>query len=409
MQKPFAQRLSRIPPYLFSELDALKSRVDRGLIDLSEGNPDLPPPRPLLAALRAALKNPDNHRYPSYAGKIAVRKAVARWYQSRFGVRLDPEKEIILLIGSKEGAAHLIWALGDTGDLIGICDPGYPVYLNQTRLCGATPVLLPLEEKNGFLPDLDLLTRLAPRLKLLCLNFPNNPTAAVAPLNLYQKIIDLALKFNFYVVNDNVYSEIYYQDPSPSILQIPEAINCAVELHSLSKTFSVPGWRIGMAVGNRQVLSALLKIKQNIDSGPFGAIQDALGFALKNYRRLTARIRKIYQRRVEIFCSHLNSSEWQVQQPSATFYVWARLPPAWQNRVRGSRSYSFVLEMFKNCRVIAAPGAGFGKTGEDYIRFALVTSDTKLRQAATRIRSWLRSGLPHRHGDAPGQISKGKL
>ncbi|MGQ9708046.1 MAG: aminotransferase class I/II-fold pyridoxal phosphate-dependent enzyme [bacterium] len=391
MQKPFAQRLSQIPPYLFSELDTIKSQVRTGLIDLSEGNPDLPPPRQLLAAFRTALKKPDNHRYPTYAGKLALRRVVSRWYKKRFGVQLDPENEVIILIGSKEGAAHLIWALGDANDLIAVPDPGYPVYLNHARLCGATPVLLPLDEKNDFLPDLDLLTRLAPRLKLLCLNYPNNPTTAVAPFNFFQKVIDLALRHGFYVVNDNVYSEIYYHDPPSSILSVPGAINCAVEFHSFSKTFSIPGWRIGMAVGNRHILAALLKIKQNTDSGPFGAIQDAAGFALKNHLRLSTLARKVYKRRAETFCSYLSDSGWQVKQPPATFYVWAKLPSTWQNRVRGSRSFAFVLEMLKNCRVLPAPGAGFGRAGEDYVRFALVAPEEKLQIAASRIKKWLQS------------------
>ncbi|MEO0050467.1 MAG: aminotransferase class I/II-fold pyridoxal phosphate-dependent enzyme [candidate division WOR-3 bacterium] len=391
MQKPFANRLKTIPPYLFAELDVLKAKQRAGLIDLGEGNPDLPVARAILLALRAALKKKENHRYPTYAGKPSVRQAVARWYKKRFGVHLDPEKEVVLLIGSKEGAAHLIWALADENDKIAVCDPNYPVYLNQTRLAGAIPVTLPLEEKNGFLPDLDLIKSLAPRLKLLCLNYPNNPTAACAPLPFYQEIINLALKFGFYVINDNVYSEIYFTEPPPSILQVPDAINCAVELHSLSKTFSIPGWRIGMAVGNRDILAALLKIKQNVDSGPFGAIQDACAFALKNYPRLAQTTRKIYHRRALLFCTLLNRSGWQVQSPQATFYLWAKLPPGFQERQRGSSSFAFTLALLENCRVVTAPGIGFGRYGEGYVRFALVVPDKKLQEAARRINSWLKS------------------
>ncbi len=390
MKKNFAFRLNRIPPYLFSELDKMKAQIKRGLIDLGEGNPDLPPPRTIVAELKRTLGKPANHRYPTYKGKLSVRQLVSKWYQRRFGVKLDPEKEVLLLLGSKEGAAHLIWALCDQGDTIGVCDPGYPVYLNNIRLTDATPALIPLEEKKQFLPDLDLIARLGPRLKLLCLNFPNNPTGAVADLNFYRETISLALKYNFYVVNDNVYSEIYFDQPVPSILQIPDAINCAVELHSLSKTFSIPGWRIGMAVGNRDILTALLKIKQNIDSGPFGAIQDAAGFALKNYSRLTTQMRRIYKRRAETFCTQLNSPNWSINPPPATFYIWAKLPEFWQEQERGSRSYAFVLQLLKNCQVVAAPGAGFGRYGENYIRFALIAPEEKLRSAAHRIKRWLK-------------------
>ncbi len=381
-------RLNRIPPYLFSSLDTLKGTVKRGLIDLSEGNPDLPPPKELLTVFRKALKKTENHRYPTYAGKLTLRAAVARYYQRRFGVTLAPETEVVVLLGSKEGAAHLIWAICDSQDRVGVCDPGYPLYFNQIRLCGATPVVLPLEEKKQFLFDLDLLTRHAPNLKLLCLNYPNNPTTAVAPMAFYQKVVDLALKYGFYIVNDNVYSEIYFNSPPISILQIPNARQCCVELNSLSKTFSVPGWRIGMAVGNPMVLRALLKIKQNIDSGPFGAIQDVAVFALNNYQRFSEKIRAVYQKRRDVFTTALNSQGWEIKPPPATFYIWAKLPKKWQ-KGEGS-SYTFVTEMLKKCRVLSAPGEGFGSGGEGFVRFALIAPERRLLLAAKRIGRWLK-------------------
>lgn len=391
MEQNFAPRLTRIPPYLFSELDLMKARASRGLIDLGEGNPDLPPSRLLISRLRQVVLKPENHRYPTYAGKLSTRIQVANWYRHRFGVTLNPEKEIIILIGSKEGAGHLIWALCDTGDRVGISDPGYPVYLNNTRLTGAYPVLIPLEEKNNFLPDLNLIERFASRIKLLCLNFPNNPTGAVANLEFYQQIVRLALKYGFYIINDNVYSEIWFDSPPPSILQVPEARSCAVELHSLAKTFSIPGWRIGMAAGNPDMLNALLKIKQNIDSGPFGAIQDVAAYALKNYRQLSAPIRKTYFRRLKTFVEYLNLAGWHPSPPSATFYLWAKLPQQWRLQERGSRSFAFVLALLENCRVVAAPGAGFGRNGEGYVRFALIVNENKLKTAARRIGRWLKT------------------
>jgi len=391
MKPVFVPRLNRIPPYLFSELDRLKAQVRRGLIDLGEGNPDLVPDRRLLARLRQALSNPENHRYPTYAGKLSLRVQVANWYQQRFGVSLDPEKEVIILIGSKEGAGHLLWAFSDTGDTVGVLDPGYPVYLNNTRLTGANPVIIPLEEKNNFLPDLNLIDRLGPQLKLLCLNFPNNPTAAVAPLKFYEEIVRLALKHGFYIINDNVYSEIWFDAPPPSILQVPDARTCALELHSLAKTFSIPGWRIGMAVGNQDLLNALLKIKQNIDSGPFGAIQDAAAYALKNSRLLSRQVRQTYARRLKLFVQQLEHYGWQLPLPRATFYLWAKLPEKWQIQHQGSRSFGFVLALLQNCRVVAAPGAGFGRHGENYVRFALVAPEPKLKLAAQRLGRWLKT------------------
>ncbi len=390
MKNPWASRLQRIPPYLFAELDEMKAKARGGVIDLGEGNPDLPPPRPLLTAFQAALRQPENHRYPEYSGKPVFRRAVAAWYKRRFGVAVDPEQEVVALIGSKEGAGHFIWAVCDLGDRVAVCDPGYPAYLNQVRLCGATPVVIPLEEKNGFLPDLDFLARIAPGLKLLCLNFPNNPTTAVATIDFYQEVINLARKFDFYILNDNVYSEIYFDSPPPSILQIPEARARAVELHSLSKTFSIPGWRIGMAVGNHNLLRALLKVKMNTDSGPFGAVQDAAAFGLKNSQRLAVLVRNRYRQRRDVFCGLLAESFVHLKIPTATFYVWTKLPASWRIKLRGSTSYAFVVEMLKNCRVLAAPGVGFGSHGEGFVRFALIAEPAQLKTAAERINSWLR-------------------
>jgi LL-diaminopimelate aminotransferase len=386
---PFAQRLTLLPPYLFSELNQFKARAKGGLIDLGEGNPDLEPAPALLNVLVRALKVSGNHRYPTYAGKLTLRRAFARWYQRRFGVNLEPEKEVVVLLGSKEGAAHLLWALCDRGDTVAVCDPGYPVYVNQSRLCGASLVLVPLEEKNGFLPDLDFISRIAPRLKLLCLNFPNNPTAAIAPLIFYQELVALALKYGFYIVNDNVYSEIYFNEPPPSILQVPDSKNCALELHSLSKTFSIPGWRLGVAVGNKELLGALLKIKENVDSGPFGAVQDAAVFALNRGSKIAATVRRRYQQRRDVFVTELARGCWDITLPQSTFYVWAKLPDWWRETYRGSRSYAFCLQLIEKCRVVAAPGAGFGKQGEGFVRFALVAPENRLKVAGARIRRWL--------------------
>lgn len=391
MREPSAARLGLIPPYLFQELDDLKSRAGHNLIDLGEGSPDQPAPKPISAALTRALKKTENHRYPSYPGKLAARAAVASWYRRRFHVELDPETEVSMLLGSKEGVAHLIWGTCGPGDTAAVSDPGYPVYLNQSRLAGATPIPVPLEEKNDFLVDLDWLSRIAPRIKLLCLNFPSNPTAVVATLAFYREVVALAERHGFFVVNDNVYSELYFgKAKPPSILQVPGAKERCVEFHSLSKTFNMAGWRIGMAVGNSRLIKSLLKIKQNTDSGPFGAIQDAAIFALQSGAKFAAANRLMYKRRRDAFCGELMKHGWNVNPPEATFYVWARVPPGQDTAPVGeSVSLSFSLKLLSNCRVMCAPGAGFGQCGEGFVRFALVAPEKQLKEAGRRIGTWL--------------------
>ncbi|HTW92464.1 MAG TPA: aminotransferase class I/II-fold pyridoxal phosphate-dependent enzyme [bacterium] len=391
MREPSAARLGLIPPYLFQELDDLKSRAGHDLIDLGEGSPDQPAPRPISAALTRALKNTENHRYPSYLGKLAARAAVASWYRRRFHVELDPETEVSMLLGSKEGVAHLIWGTCGPGDTVAISDPGYPVYLNQSRLAGATPIPVPLEEKNHFLVDLDWLSRIAPRIKLLCLNFPSNPTAAVATIEFYREVVALAQRHGFFVVNDNVYSELYFgRSRPPSILEVPGARDRCVEFHSLSKTFNMAGWRIGMAVGNSRLIKSLLKIKQNTDSGPFGAIQDAAVCALQSGAKFAAANRAMYKRRRDAFCGELVRHGWDVNVPEATFYIWARVPPGHDTAPAGeSASLIFTRQMLSNCRVMCAPGTGFGQYGEGFVRFALIAPEKQLKEAGHRIGKWL--------------------
>jgi len=379
-----AKRLGLIPPYLFQELDDLKARTEGDLIDLGEGSPDQPTPVSIRKAFDRAMKNSRNHGYPTYAGKLPARQAVADWYRRRFRVKLDPEGEVCMLLGSKEGVGHLIWGTCGPEDRVGVPDPSYPIYRHQTRLAGARPVTVPLEAQNGFLPDLSYLEKIGPRIKLLCLNFPNNPTAGIAGIGFLREVVALARRQGFYVLNDCVYSELYFgRKRPPSILQVPGAMDYCIEFHSLSKTFNMAGWRIGMAVGNRHLIRALLRIKQNTDSGPFGAIQDAGAFALRHSETLAAKIRGMYRRRRDTFCEELAMLGWDVDVPEATFYVWTQTP--------GRDDYRFVLEMLEKCRVVAAPGSGFGKFGRGFVRFALVESEQRLRRAARRIGRWLKA------------------
>lgn len=381
VKKAYARRLGLIPPYLFSELDIVKARARGDVIDLCEGNPDAPAPGAVTRVFRAALARPENHRYPTYAGKLSARESVAAWYRRRFGVKIEPSAEAVMLIGSKEGIAHLIWGVAGPGDTVAVADPVFPMYMNQTRLAGARPISVPLLEENGFLPDLNFVEHIAPRIKLLCINFPNNPTAAVADRSFYGELVKIALKHGFYISNDNVYSELSFAaEPPPSILEAPGAKRCCVEFHSLSKTFSMAGWRVGFAVGNPVLLQSLLKIKQNTDSGPFGAIQDAAAYALDHAEELSAGVCRRYRRRRDAFCAELSRQGWPVPCPQATFYVWAR--------TKGP-DYPFVLEMLKKTKVVAAPGSGFGRFGRGYVRFALVQPELRVREAARRIGRWL--------------------
>jgi LL-diaminopimelate aminotransferase len=392
MKKPepaAAKRLGLIPPYLFQELDDLKARTKGDLIDLGEGSPDQPTPVSIRRAFERALLRPENHRYPTYAGRLSTRQAVADWYRRRFGVKLEPDGEVCMLIGSKEGVGHLRWGTCGPGDRVGVTDPNYPIYPNQTRLAGARPVTVPLRAKNGFLPELSFLEKIGPGLKLLCLNFPNNPTAGVADLGFFREIVALARRHGFYVLNDCVYSELYFgRKRPPSILQVPGAKDRCIEFHSLSKTFNMAGWRIGMAVGNRELIRALLRIKQNTDSGPFGAIQEAGAYALRHSEALAAKIRSMYRKRRDTFCEELAMLGWDVNVPEATFYVWTKTPV--------KDDYGFVLDMLENCRVVAAPGSGFGRFGRGFVRFALVESEQRLRRAARRIGKWI--GMKGRRG-----------
>ncbi len=374
----YAQRLRKIPPYFFAELDCLKQSRDclRQLIDFSEGNPDTPTPKPIIQAMVKALQNPDFHRYPTYQGMLSARIAVADWYWKRFKVKLDPEKEVCMLIGAKEGIAHLIWGVVCNGDKIVVPDPVFPMFFNQALLSGGKPIIMPLLESNDFLPDLSLLIK--QKVKLVCLNYPNNPTAAVAPLSFYRDLVALAQKQGFYIFNDNVYSEIYFKNRPPSILQVDGAKEHCIEFNSLSKTFNMAGWRIGFAVGNANLISAMLKIKQNTDSGPFSAIQETASYALSRTERLAKPIRLLYKKRRDLLVNGLKKLGWNVKKPDATFFVWTK--------INDTDSISFAKRLLTQTQIMVAPGIGFGKYGEGYIRFALVVPETKIKQALIRLK-----------------------
>ncbi len=380
---PPAKRLARLPPYLFLQIDALKEQMIRqgkDLIDMGVGDPDEPTPRFIVQALADAVRQEKYHRYPAHRGLAPLREAIARWYRKRFGVVLDPDSEILPLIGSKEGIAHFPLAYVNPGDRVLVPDPGYPPYRTGTILAGGKPVSVPLRAENRFLPDLDALRRPARKAKLLFLNYPNNPTAAVADLGFFRRLVRFAHQTGVPVCHDAAYSEIAFDRfRPPSFLQIPGAKEVGIEFHSLSKTFNMTGWRVGWACGNREMISALAKVKSNIDSGIFEALQMAAVRALKSPEAHLLRMLKIYQARRDLLVEALQESGWPAEPPRATFYLWAPTPP----RRSSKEAAAFLL---KETRIVATPGVGFGTYGEGYIRFSLSLPTSRVREAARRLK-----------------------
>ncbi len=377
-----AGRVRHLPPYLFASIDRMKQQAmkkDADLIDLSIGDPDLPTPPHIVKAMQKAVEKPVHHRYPSYEGMLSYRQAVARWYRKRFGVRLDPQTEVLSLIGSKEGIGHIPLAFIDPGDTVLVPSPGYPVYSVGTLFAGGESYAMPLREKNNFLPDLDAIPKSTLRkANLIFLNYPNNPTSAMAPMKFYKEVVRIALTYNIIVCHDASYTEIYYDKKPLSFMQIPGAKDVGIEFHSLSKTYNMTGWRIGFAVGNREVLAGLGKIKTNLDSGVFQAIQEAATVALNTDDGILFAIRKTYQERRDALYAGLEKLGMHLVKPKATFYIWAKIPGHFD-------SMSFVKYLLNRAGVLATPGNGFGGAGEGYVRFALTASVERIKEAVVRI------------------------
>jgi len=382
-----AKRVKDIPPYLFARIDKMKEEaVKKGvdLIDLSIGDPDIPTPRHIVERMRRAVKNPEHHRYPSYAGMRSFREAVSEWYKRRFNVKLDPDKEVLSLIGSKEGIGHMPLAFVDPGDYVLVTSPGYPVYAIATMFAGGRVYEMPLLKENKFLPDLDSVpSSILKKTKLMFVNYPNNPTSACASREFFVNLVEFALRHNILICHDAAYTEIYFEDKRPmSFLQIPGAKNVGIEFHSLSKTYNMTGWRIGFAVGNSNAIAGLGKIKTNLDSGIFQAIQEAGIEALKTEDKVLEKIRRSYQRRRDILYNGLRDIGLEVEKPMATFYLWVRCPD-------GFSSMDFTVHLLKHGGILTTPGNGFGSPGEGYVRFALTMPEKRLREAVKRIREIL--------------------
>ena len=378
-----AERLKKLPPYLFKELDRKRDEaISKGVdvIDLGVGDPDLPTPEPVVEDMKKAVQDPMNHRYPSYSGMIEFRKAAAQWYKNRFGVSLDPEQEVLSLIGSKEGIAHFPLAFVNPGDIVLVPTPAYPVYNIATIFAGGTSFFMPLLEKNHFLPDLSSIpTKIAEKTKIMFINYPNNPTSATADKNFFKEVVKFAKKHNIIVCHDAAYTEISFDGYiPPSFLEVDGAKDVAVEFHSLSKTYNMTGWRIGFAVGNPELISALGAIKSNIDSGVFQAVQIAGIRALRLDKSWLKSTVDIYRKRRDMLVEALNNIGLRVEPPKATFYLWIKVP-------EGYSSEEFASKLLEEAGIVVTPGNGFGEPGEGYIRISLTQKDERLKEAVARI------------------------
>jgi LL-diaminopimelate aminotransferase len=375
----FSQRLKRLPPYLFAEIDREKGSLkEKGipLIDLSIGDPDILAPKKVIDTLYESAKVKENQKYALDQGKPSLRLAIKKWFKKRFGVSLDEDNEILPLIGSKEGLVHFPLGFVNRGDYVIIPSPGYPGYRGAATLAEAKIYELPLLEKNCFLPQLDNIPlSIRNRAKLIYLNYPNNPTTALADENFLKDLVKFCLKYGIIVAYDNAYSEIYFNKKPCSILQIKGAEEIAVEFHSLSKTFCMTGFRIGWAVGNRDLIKGLLKVKTNIDSGIFGAIQDSAVYALERESRFVKNLRKIIKERRNLFVNGLKRNNWSKIYAQSTFYVWTKIPKKF------SSSIEFSKYLLKEKNIVATPGVGFGKYGEGFIRFSLTVDKDSLKKA----------------------------
>ena len=379
-----SKRIKTLPPYLFAKIDEMKEEVKKkgvDIIDLGVGDPDMPTPEHIIKCLQRASEKPENHKYPSYIGLLKYRESVANFYKKRFDVTLNPENEIISLIGSKEGIAHFPYAFIDEGDYALVPEPGYPVYAIATKFAGGEVYYMPLLEKNGFLPDLqEIPEEIAKKAKILFINYPNNPTGAVANRKFFENVIAFAKKYNIIVLHDAAYTEMYYDGIAPlSFLEIDGAMEVGVELHSLSKTYNMTGWRIGWAAGRKEIVGALGKIKTNIDSGAFQAIQEAAIEALDSDQKCVEDMRAMYQERRDVLIKGLKELGFNVNSPLATFYIWISVP-------EGYTSADFTALLLKEAGIVTTPGNGFGPSGEGYIRMALTVNSDRLKEAVERIR-----------------------
>ena len=381
---PRAQRMGRIPPYLFAEIDRkvqAKKQAGIDVISLGVGDPDLPTPDRIVSSLQEAAADPANHQYPSYFGLRELREAISDWYRTRFGVELDPDTEILPTLGSKDGISHVPFAFVDPGETVLVPSPGYPVYQTGAIMADGHAYPMPLRAKNAWLPDLDEIpAEVAGRAKMMWLNYPNNPTGATAERDFLARAVDFCGRNEIILCHDAPYSEIAFDGYRPlSLLQVPGAKEVGLEFHSLSKTFNMTGWRVGWACGRAELVSMLGQLKTNIDSGIFQAVQLAAVEALRGGEQETAAACAAYARRHRKVADTLNSLGWALEPPRATFYIWAPVP-------RGYDSIGFAAHVLDQVAVNITPGVGFGEHGEGYFRLSVTAPDKRIDEAMDRLR-----------------------
>jgi LL-diaminopimelate aminotransferase len=377
-----SERLRKLPPYLFGEIDKKKKAAiaaGRDVINLGVGDPDHPTPEAIIRSLQHHVENPAFHQYALDQGSPELRRSIAAFCKRRYGINLDPETEVLVLIGSKEGLAHLPLAVINPGEISLVPDPCYPVYRSSSTFAGGDVYTMPLESRLGFLPDLEAIPAdVFARARLMFLNYPNNPTGATVDRSFFERVVKLARANSFVVAHDAAYNEMYYEKAPPSILEISGAKDVAIEFHSLSKTFNMTGWRIGFAIGGANLVAALGQVKANTDSGVFTAIQFAGMTALDEYHKLGPPIRVLYEERRDAFMGALRRIGWQVTTPGATFYVWIPCPV-------GYTSAELCARLLDEASVVTTPGIGFGRTADGYIRAALTVETPRLLEAVERI------------------------
>lgn len=376
-------RLKALPPYLFIEIDKKKRALiaaGKDVINLGVGDPDLPTHKFIIDEMAKAIYDPKNHRYPFDEGVPAFRQAASAFMKKRFGVEVDMDKEVLTTIGSKDGIAHLPLAVVNPGDVVLVPQPGYPVYNSGALFAGGVPHVMPLLEKNDFLPDLEAIPEdVRRKAKLIWLNYPNNPTAATAPRAFYEKAVAMAQKYGWVIANDLAYGEVYFEEAPRSILEIPGAKEVAIEFHSLSKSFNMTGWRIGWAAGNAAIVGALAQVKGNADSGQFNAIQVAGATALQHYEHADVKKQmEIYRDRRDALHSGLTALGWNFRKPTAGFFCWANTP-------KGLPSMELCSRLIEEAHVVTVPGGGFGPAGEGYLRMALTVDVSRIKEAVERI------------------------
>lgn len=378
-----AQRVQNLPPYLFAGVARRirqKEAAGERVINLGIGSPDMPPPPFVIEAMERAARDPASHRYPSYTGTPELRRAIAAYYRRRFEVNLDPDREVLPLIGSKEGLAHIMWVLVDPGDVVLVPSPGYPTYRYSVHLAGGEVVFLPLQAEKGFLPELDAVPEeVYRRAVAMWVNYPHNPTGAVAPLEFYRRLVELAHTYDFVVLSDNPYVDITFDGyRAPSFLEVEGAREVGIEFNSLSKTYNMAGWRVGMAVGNAELVGALMRVKSNVDTGIFLPLQVGAVAALEGPQDWIAERNAVYQQRRDVLVAGLRRLGFACEVPRATLYVWARVPDGWT----GEALADYLLEQ---AGVWVTPGTFFGPGNEHFVRVAFTVDVALIEEALDRV------------------------